>query len=179
MMFTLLLSKKLRVLLVLTAILSWSTIGQAQDQPSAAERLDNLKLDLIDVKAREEATKLQAQQLDDALKPENIERALAGVGSTRPEELREQRRRELTIQKAEITSQLAQLEAQRSRLESAIATAEVQAYHQSAAGFPESQNSLSGLNTRWILIFSAVGVIAIGIFVLGYRRLRTSRQLGS
>jgi len=172
-------TKNIRVLLVLAAVLSWSSLSLAQDQPSAAERLEGLKLDLIEVKAREETTKLRAQQLDEALKPENIERSLAGVGSTRPEELREQRRRELTIQKTEINSQLAQLQAQRGRLESAIATTEVQAYQQSAQGFPETQNGLFGLSTRWITIFSVVGVLAIGIFVLGYRMLRVSRQIGS
>jgi len=166
------LSNNIRVLLVLAVILSWSSLSLAQDEPSAAERLDGLKLQLIDVKAREESTKLQGQQLDEALKPENIERSLAGFGSTRPEELREQRRRELTIQKTEINSELARLEAQRSQLESAIATAEVQAYHQSASGFPETQNGLFGLSTRWIMIFSVIGVLAIGIFVLGYRKLR-------
>lgn len=167
-----------RVLLVLTAILSWTILGQAQE-PSAAERVENLKLQLIDVKAREESTRLRAQQLEEALKPENIERATAGFGSTRPEELREQRRRELTIQKNEVTSQLAQLEVQRTRLESAIVTAEVQAYHESAAGFPQPQNQLTGLSKRWIVIFSIIGVLAIGVFVLGYRRLRISRQPGS
>jgi hypothetical protein len=179
MKVTLMQSKKSPILLLLMAILSWTILGQAQDNPSAAERLEDLKLQLIEVKAREEGTKLQAQELDEALKPENIERALAGVGSTRPEELREQRRRELTIQRTEVTSQLALLEAQRSRLEAAISTAEVQAYHESAAGFPEAQNQLTGLSTRWIVIFGVIGVLAIGVFVLGYRKLRVSRQPGS
>ena len=175
MKFTFMQSKKFHVLLVLTAILSCFSIGQAQDNPSAAERLDNLKLQLIEVNARQEGTKLRAQQLDEALKPENIERSLAGVGSTRPEELREQRRRELTIQLSEVNAELALLEAQRSRLEAAIATAEAQAYQQSAAGFPETQNGLTGLSTRWIVIFSIIGVLAIGLFVFGYRKLRLSR----
>ncbi|HSE25923.1 MAG TPA: hypothetical protein VLB68_29925 [Pyrinomonadaceae bacterium] len=173
------LPNNIRVLLVLVALLSWSSLSLAQDQLSAAQRLDDLKLQLIEVKAREETTKLRAQELDEALKPENIERSLAGVGSTRPEELREQRRRELTIHKTELNSELAQLQLHRSQLEAAIATTEAQAYQDSAAGFPEAQNELSGLSTRWIMIFSVAGVLAIGIFVLGYRKLRVSKQIGS
>ena len=165
-------SHSLHVLVVLAAmILCWSIVAQAQEQ-SAAQRLDDLKLQLIDIKAREEMTKLQAEQLDEALKPENIERATAGYGSTRPEELREQRRKELTIQRTQVTAQLAQLEAERSRLESTIATTEVQAYHESAAGFPATENAFAGLNTRWLVLFSIIGVLAIGVFILGYRRLR-------
>src|SRR6266850_5033683 len=80
--------------------------SRAQDKPSAAETAENLKLQLIDVKGREDELKLRVQQLDESLKPENIERALAGVGSTRPEELREQRRIQLTIEKTSVFTQL-------------------------------------------------------------------------
>jgi hypothetical protein len=65
-----------------------------------------------------------AQELDEAIKPENIERSLAGVGSTRPEELRESRRRQLAIQRDGVQAQLRTLETSRQRLESAIANAE-------------------------------------------------------
>jgi len=58
--------------------------SRAQEKPSAAETVEDLKLQLIDVKATEDDLKLRVQQLDENLKPENIERALAGVGSTRP-----------------------------------------------------------------------------------------------
>ena len=54
--------------------------------------------------------KLGLQQLDESIKPENIERSLAGIGSTRPEELRETRRRQLTIERDGVLAQLKTLE---------------------------------------------------------------------
>ena len=63
-----------------------------QTAPSAAESVDQIKWQLLDLQAKEEELKARAAQLEEALKPENIERSLAGVGSTRPEELRESRR---------------------------------------------------------------------------------------
>jgi hypothetical protein len=69
---------------------------------------------------------LQARlkQLDEDMRPENIERSLALTGSTRPEDLREQRRRQLEAEKAGVQAQLDLLATSRARLETAIATAE-------------------------------------------------------
>src|SRR6185436_11833976 len=78
----------------------------AQQAPSAAETVDQIKLHLLDLQAKEEELKGRALQLEEALKPENIERSLAGVGSTRPEELREARRRQLTIERDSVLAQL-------------------------------------------------------------------------
>jgi hypothetical protein len=60
-----------------------------------------------------------------------IERSLAGVGSTRPEELRELRRRQLSIERDSVRAQLKLVGASRERLEAAIRTADNQAYQQS------------------------------------------------
>ncbi|MCA1575348.1 MAG: hypothetical protein LC770_12595 [Acidobacteria bacterium] len=65
------------------------------------------------------------------LKPENIEKGLAGIGSTRPEELREQRRRQLEIEKKSVQTRLDQLATSRTRLEG-IVQADAAAYHSSA-----------------------------------------------
>jgi hypothetical protein len=59
---------------------------------------------------------------------------LAGIGSTHPEELRAERRRQLEIQKKGIQSQLELLAASRIRLEAAIARADTLSYQQSAGG---------------------------------------------
>ena len=147
------------------SIFLWPLVAYTQDQPSAAEEVDNIKLKLIELSATEESLKLQQQQLDEALKPENIERSLAGYGSTRPEELREQRRRQLSIEKAAVASQLETLTIQRSRLESALATAEANAYQQSAKGFPEIQNQLVGSpgSVRWLVTMSLLGMFIIAL----------------
>jgi Flp pilus assembly protein TadB len=148
--------------------------SRAQDKPTAAETVENLNLRLIDVKAREDNLKLRVQQLDEDLKPENIERALAGVGSTRPEELREQRRRQLTIEKTGVVAQLEETTALRSRLEADLATAEVEAYQQSAKG-NNLQNKMlvsqSPITFRWLLL-AALVVLGIGVSIMLVLRLR-------
>jgi hypothetical protein len=71
--------------------------------------------------------------LEESLKPENIESSLAGVGSTKPEDLREQRRRQLEIERNGVQAQLNLLATSHTRLEQAIAQADAEAYRQSAA----------------------------------------------
>ena len=68
----------------------------------------------------------RAEEVDFALKPENIERAVAGYGTTRPEELRAQRKRQLEGEKLRVQKQLDQLTANHTRLESAIAGADAE-----------------------------------------------------
>jgi len=75
---------------------------------------------------------MRLQQLNEALKPENIESSLAGIGSTHPEELRAQRRRQLETEKAGVSAQLDQLAISQRRLETAIGEADAAAYQQSA-----------------------------------------------
>jgi len=98
---------KLKSGLVLLLLLVFSVGVYAQD---AAETVEKLRAQLLDVQAQEEGLRVRAQELDEAIKPENIERSLAGVGSTRPEELRESRRRQLAIQRDGVQAQLRTLE---------------------------------------------------------------------
>ena len=160
----------LLILLVTTAL-------NAQAQPkSAAEEADNLRLQLIDLQTQEEGLRARAAQLDEALKPENIERSLAGVGSTRPEELRETRRKQLQIERDGVAKQLQVLETSRLRLEAAIRDADGRAYQESARGTPEASGMLSVqslLGRRWLLgggVGGFVAALAAGLFIR--RRLR-------
>lgn len=168
---------KLRIGLTLIAVLAcmWPLHVNAQTAPSAAETVENLKLQLIDLNAKEQELNLQRQQLDSDLQPENIERALAGVGSTRPEELREQRRRQLTIEQTKVTTQLNQIAAQRTRLEAQIATAEVDAYHQSAMG-----NELTAAQDwkiiRWMLLVTVILFCAIGLSLAVFLKFRSTAR---
>lgn len=161
------------VLLILLATCALNT--QAQPK-SAAEEAENLRLQLLDVQAQEENLRARAVQLDEALKPENIERSLAGVGSTRPEELREARRRQLQIERDGVTSQLKILETSRMRLEAALRDADARAYQESAGGTPEASGMLSVqslLGRRWLVgggFGGFVAALVAGLFVR--RRLR-------
>lgn len=126
------------LLVVLLPILSSDV--SAENTSDAAQNVAELRAQLADVQARENELQARAHHLDEDLKPENIERSLAGVGSTKPEELREQRRRQLTIERDSVRTQLNLLATSRERLESAIRTAEGFAYQQSAEGFATPHN---------------------------------------
>ncbi len=92
----------------------------------AEQRASSLRTELRDVQAKESDLQARAEDLEYALKPENIERSIAGYGTTHPEELREQRRKQLESEKERVRKQLAQLGASRTQLEQAIASADVE-----------------------------------------------------
>ena len=101
-------------------------------QTSAQEKAAALRAQLAEVETKQAELQTRLQALDQKLKPENIERDLAGVGSTRPEDVREQRRRQLEIERNGVRAQLDLLTTSHSRLEIAIAKADADAYRQSA-----------------------------------------------
>ena len=119
-------------LILFLLLLTFSGAVQAQQAPSAAENAEKLRAQLLDIQTKEDELKARAEELDEALKPENIEHSLAGIGSTKPEELREAKRRQLQKQRDGIEAQLRTLETSRLRLESAILDADARAYQQSA-----------------------------------------------
>jgi ATP-dependent DNA ligase len=119
-------------LILFFLLLTFSGAVQAQQTPSAAETAEKLRAQLLEVQTKEDALRARAEYLDEALKPENIEHSLAGIGSTKPEELREARRRNLQKQRDGVEAQLTVLETSRLRLESAILDADARAYQQSA-----------------------------------------------
>jgi hypothetical protein len=147
-----------------------ATTSAQNDDISAAQNAENLRTQLYDVKAKEGDLNGRLHELDEALKPENIERSLAGIGSTRPEELRELRRKQLTNEKNSVLKQLEILANSRARLETAIVTADNQAYQQSAQGTPLNRFGMANYMTSprlmvggllILVIAGIVGVIAV------------------
>jgi hypothetical protein len=122
--------------LVLSLLVMLGVTAEGQQRANAADAVDELRLQLIEVQEKEGSLRLRAQQLEEELKPENIERSLAGIGSTRPEELREARRRQLSIERESVKAQLKLIETTKARLETAIASAEGRAYQESALPMP-------------------------------------------
>ena len=59
------------------------------------QRSAQLRTELSGVQAKKSELAAHLEDIEYALKPENIERAAAGIGTTRPEEVREQRRKQL------------------------------------------------------------------------------------
>ena len=161
---------KLQFALVL--ILLSFVFAYGQESQSAAETVDRIKLQLLDLQAKEEQLKYRKIELDEAIKPENIERSLAGVGSTRPEELREARRRQLTIERDSIVSQLRILENTRARLETSLAEAQGRAYQESAQVLPtQAFVAQKRTSTRWLLLGAGgLGALALMAGLVIYRR---------
>ena len=93
----------------------------------AETRAEGLRAQLRDVQEKEADLQSRAQQLDYESTPEVIERSLAITGSTRPEDLREARRKQLLAEKDRVQSQLNLLATSRARLETAIANADAEA----------------------------------------------------
>src|SRR5882724_11033101 len=122
-------------ILGLTMLVSLVLLGvfEVRAQDATNQTAENLRAQLQDVQAKETELQLRLTELDWQIKPENIERHFAAVGSTRPEELRALRRRQLQTEKDGIVLQLQHLATSRARLESAIATAETQAFQGTAA----------------------------------------------
>lgn len=166
--------KRTTSLVLLVLLLAFvTTTAQAQQPATAAESAEKLRLQLLEIQGKEEALRARAQQLDEALKPENIERSLAGIGSTKPEELREARRRQLQIERDGVATQLKLLETSRLRIEAALLDADTRAYQQSASPTTEALVAKSPWSTRWLLSGTAGFVVAglvAGLFVR--RRLR-------
>jgi len=111
----------------------------------AESRSAALRAELRDVQAKEADLEAKAEQIDYDLKPENIERSTSGYGTTHPEEVREQRRRQLESEKQRLRRQLDQLAISHTRLDEAIATsdAEIDRLHKKldAADQADIQNS--------------------------------------
>src|SRR5258705_9449726 len=128
--------------LLLSGLFATTTLAQTSAQEIAA----NFRVQLSEVQVMKAEMQARDEQLEEDLKPENIERSLAGIGSTHPETLREQRRRQLEVARARVRIQLDELDLNQTRLETAIAEADAIAYWQSAGiaiGTSQRTNNLA------------------------------------
>ena len=92
----------------------------------AEQRAEQLRGQLMDVQGKIADFEARLEQLDYALRPENIEAATQGYGSTRPEVARDTRRKQLESEKGRVQAQLTLAETSRSRLEVAVANADAE-----------------------------------------------------
>ena len=118
------------IVFVFAVALIASELALAQN--TAQDKAANLRAQLTEVESKQTELQTRLQKLEEDLKPEKIAANLAGVGSTKPEELREQRKRQLEIERNGVKAQLDLLATSRTRLETAIARADAEAYRQSA-----------------------------------------------
>lgn len=122
------------VLLVVAA----SVHAWAQDAAAVEQQIERLRAQLREVAEKEAELQTRAQQLEEDMRPENVERSVAHIGTTDAASLRDERRRQLERQKAAVDEQLASLATSRSRLEAAITAAEAEGVRIRAAALGAS-----------------------------------------
>ena len=92
----------------------------------AEQRAEQLRGQLMDIQTKIADFESRLEQLEFALRPENIEGATAGYGSTRPEAARDARKKQLEGEKSRVQVQLKLAETSRSRLEVAVGNADAE-----------------------------------------------------
>ena len=91
----------------------------------AEQRAESLRAQQLDTETKLADAQSKLEQIEYQLRPENIERA-AAYGTTRPEDAREARRRQLEGEKSRLLAQTKILETGRARLETSVATADAE-----------------------------------------------------
>jgi hypothetical protein len=90
----------------------------------AEERAGILRKQLIETIEKETSYKSRLAQIDEDIRPENVERALSGIGTTRTAEMREVRRRSLDIEKRGLEGLLVLATQNRARLDDDVRQAD-------------------------------------------------------
>lgn len=90
----------------------------------AEQRAEQLRGQLMEIQTKIGDYQSKLEQIDWALRPENIEGSTAGYGSTRPEQARDARKKALENEKARTATQLRLAETSKTRLEGAVANAD-------------------------------------------------------
>jgi len=126
------------MLLILVAAVA---AGAQENAAATAERqIETLRVQLRELASKEAELQARLRQLDEDLRPENIERSVALIGTTDASALRDQRRQQLERQKAGVEEQMASLATSRGRLEAAIASAEAAGVRLRAAAVAPDAN---------------------------------------
>ena len=93
-------------------------LGRAED------RVGILRKQVLELIEKDTSYKRRLAQIDEDMRPENVERALSGVGTTRTAELRDVRRRSLDIEKRGLEGLVYLTSQSRPRLEEDLRIAE-------------------------------------------------------
>ena len=103
-----------------------SPIAQNLDILTRAEqRAESMRRELLEMTERETAYRTRLMRLEEELRPENIERSLAGIGTTRTAELRDLRRRQVDNERRGVETLLGQATHNRVRLEDEVKLADL------------------------------------------------------
>ena len=86
------------------------------------QRGEQLQLHLIEIAEKEEPLQARLDQITQQLRPENIDRALAGYGALKPEDAREEFRKRLYNERIRVQAQLELHRQDKMRTQASIAT---------------------------------------------------------
>ena len=90
----------------------------------AEQRTDSLRKQLFEMIEKENTISARLDQIDYDIRPEIIERALQLVGSMKPEEIRDNRRKSLDAERRNLQALLTQIQATHSNLDASLQRAE-------------------------------------------------------
>jgi hypothetical protein len=86
------------------------------------QRGETLQLHMYEISEKEQPLLARMEQINQQLRPEAMERTMAGVGSVHPEDLRDEVRKKLLSEKVRIQMQLDLLRQDRGRTQASLAT---------------------------------------------------------
>ncbi len=110
------------------------------------ERAEVLRKQLIELIEKETAYRTRLTQMDEDMRPESIERSMAGIGGTRTAEMRDTRRRSLDSERKGLESLLAITSQSRLRLEEDVRQADLLVAKFRQRLFPLIDKQLDKLN---------------------------------
>lgn len=110
------------------------------------QRAEVLRKQLIDLIEKETSYRTRLTQMDEDMRPENIERSLAGIGGTRTAEMRDTRRRSLESERKGLENLLAITSQSRIRLEEDVRQADQLVARFRQRLFPLIEKQLDKLN---------------------------------
>jgi hypothetical protein len=90
----------------------------------AEQRVESLQTQMTDVMEKQANLQARVDQLDEMMKPENLDRQLATSGTFRPDEARDALRHQLDNEKKRVSAQLEVQNTRRQQLEKSLADAE-------------------------------------------------------
>jgi hypothetical protein len=89
------------------------------------DRAEKFQLHLIEISEKEAPLQARLDQINLSLRPEAIERTLAGVGSVHPEDVRDETKKSLANEKTRIQAQLELYRQDRYRTQASLATTDL------------------------------------------------------
>lgn len=137
---------KAQVILLAALLCCLSLPAAAQDTTALEQRIESLRAQLRDVTEKQAALQARLNQLDEELKPENVQNRAALTGLLDASAAREQVRKQLEDERTRTQQQLDLLNTSQSRLETAINEGEAEVLRRRAAALAPQQPTTTETN---------------------------------